>query len=72
MQGSRRRTLVTLSLVEFPDQPIDEPPLVGHRQCAGVLVRESSVVHQEERWFEDQLFLVTGLKAKETSRPTAW
>lgn len=65
------RALSLFALVELLDEAIDEPTLVGHGQGVGLAVRETGVVHQQERRLQDQLLLVTGLKAKERRRRSA-
>ena len=66
MHGTRlRRPLLVCPLQLFTD-PFDEPALVGHRHRLDVAIQESSIVSQEEGWFEEQLFSIFRLKAKET------
>ena len=45
--------------------PLDEPALVGDGHVLRLPPSESSIIHQEERWFHYESFSIIRLKAKE-------
>lgn len=51
---------------EFPVYSLNVPALVRDRHVLGLSPSESSVIHQEERWFHYDEFSIFRTKAKET------
>jgi hypothetical protein len=65
MEGSTLRLTRFVGSSELLVYPLYEPSFVEDRHVRRLPPRESSVIHQEECRFEDELLPILRLKAKE-------